>query len=109
MLSQFKAYIFAAVGTAFAVLLALLKIKSSQLKVAEQIVEHQKAEIEVKDTDKVVSAKIRKEQTIKKKIIEEEFDELRIKAIESIDDKPLSRELIQLLKSRSKDRTPPTS
>ena len=104
MFSSMKAYIYAAVGTAFAVLLAILKIKSSKLKVAEQIVEHQKSEIKLKDTDKEVSSQIRKEQSDQALKIQEEYDELQIKAVESIDDKLLSDELVQLLHSRSKDR-----
>jgi len=104
MFTQFKLYIYAAVGTAFAVLLAVLKIKSSRLEVANQIVEHQKNEIKTKDADKEVSTKVRAEQKEQEKRIEEAYDELQIKVVESISDKPLSDELIELLKSRNKNR-----
>lgn len=99
MFSSIKLWIVGFASTAFAVLLGLLKWKSKQLDIAEDIIEHQKEELHVVHAEKEVSEQIRREHKSEEQEIEEKY-EIQKKAIKSLDDTKLSDELIQLLYNR---------
>ena len=100
MFSTMKLWLTGIGAALVAGLYALLKIKSKQLDVAEEIIEHQKEELHVVHVEKEVSDQIRKELSEEEEEIERKY-EIQKKAIESLDDKPLSDDLIQLLCNRS--------
>ena len=102
--SQDKLWIAGIASTAFVILLALFKRKSEQLDTAEKIVQHQKEELHVVHTESEVSDIIRAEHKLEALDIERKYD-IQRKAIQDLDDKPLSESLLRMLNDRhNKDK-----
>ena len=98
MFSSIKLWIVGIATTAFSVLLLLLKIKTNKLKTANKVIEELGEEIEFRDVEEEVTDKVAREHREETKVIEEEYDDMRVEVTKRASDKPLSDELIELLK-----------
>jgi len=98
MFSSIKLWLYGAIATTFSILFALLKYKSNKLERANEIIKELGEEAEFREVEKVVTDRVAKQHREVVKVIEEEYDEMQIKAIETTTDKPISDELLKLLK-----------
>lgn len=103
MFSSMKLWLVGIASSVVAILLGLLKYKSKQLDVAEEIVAHQKEEIKLNHAEKIVSEEIREEIEVEEDEMDRKF-EIQRKALEGLGDKPLANDLIQLLYNRSRKK-----
>lgn len=98
MFSTIKTYITIALSSVIAVLWGLFKWKSSKLEQAEKVVEYSKAEVEGLKAEKKATELVRKQVVDDIEEIGARYAEYT-KEVKDIDGKPLSPQLISLLKS----------
>lgn len=101
MFAKAKLWVIGALGAISAVLLALLKIKQSELDVAKEKQKIYEANEKLDDAKEKADEKALKQFWKDKKKIEEEHESKFKKADKTIDSRPLSPSSIELLKSGS--------
>ena len=100
MFSTIKLWLYGIGSAIVAGLYAMLQIKSGQLDLAEERAERQRDTIKKINSKNKADDNIRESIKQEEKVIDERYEELQKKAVESLDDKPLSLELSQLLRDR---------
>jgi len=99
MLGQAKLWIVGIATSAFAILLALFKHKSSELDKAEKVIKDQAEEIQVVYIEKELSEDIRSEMEEAEELRERKY-EIQRKVIENMPGTLLSAELKRMLQDR---------
>lgn len=104
MFSTMKLWILGIGSALIAGLYAMLQIESLKRKAAEAKAKRQEAEVKKLVAKQSADDKASVAHNKAKEEIEKKYDDIQKKAIESLDNTPLSNELIQLLQQRGNQK-----